>query len=143
MTDVNQTDDLENGATITPLSDPYEKIKCGFTAKDLKNPVLTKHLVYENEKLQQRVVQLEQTEKNYYQSKENVARYEAREKKNWTYAVFRDFFTTLSGVFFGLISHDFSRENPFNWIMLVLAIIILIGAVLSYYLPCIRKKEEV
>lgn len=141
MADIDQTDDLENGAVATLLPNPYEKIKCCFTTKDLKNPVLAKRLIYENEKLQQRVVQLEQTEKDYYQSKENVARYEEREKKNWAYAIFRDFFMTLSGVFFGLISHDFSRENPFNWIMLVLAIIILIGAILSYYLPHMKREE--
>lgn len=141
MIELNQTDDLENGAIAAPLSKPYEKIKYNITAKDLKNPVLTKHLIYENEGLKQKVAQLEQIEKDYYQSKENVARYEEREKKNWAYAIFRDFFMTLSGVFFGLISHDFSRENPFNWIMLVLAIIILIGAILSCYLPQVKKKE--
>lgn len=143
MADIDQTDDLENGATITPLSNPYEKIKFCFSAKDLKNPVLTKRLIYENENLKREVAQLEQIEKDYYQSKENVARYEEREKKNWAYAIFRDFFMTLSGVFFGLISHDFSRENPFNWIMLVLAIIILMEVILSYYLPYMKKKGGV
>ena len=48
MADIDQTDDLDNGTIATPLSNPYEKIKCSFTAKDLKNPVLTKRLIYEN-----------------------------------------------------------------------------------------------
>lgn len=34
MTDVDQTDDLENGAIATSLSKPYEKIKCNITMKD-------------------------------------------------------------------------------------------------------------
>lgn len=142
MADIDQTDDLDNGTIATPLSNPYEKIKCSFTAKDLKNPVLTKRLIYENDDLKRKVTQLEQTERNYHQQKEIIARYKEREKRNWVYEVFKNFFMTISGAFFGLTTHDFSKDNPFNLPMLVLGLVILIGAILSYYLPDIRKKEE-
>ena len=99
MADIDQTDDLDNGTIATPLSNPYEKIKCSFTAKDLKNPVLTKRLIYENDDLKRKVTQLEQTERNYHQQKEIIARYKEREKRNWVYEVFKNFFMTISGVF--------------------------------------------
>lgn len=34
MADIDQTDDLENGAIAASLSKPYEKIKCNITVKD-------------------------------------------------------------------------------------------------------------
>jgi hypothetical protein len=34
MADIDQTDDLDNGTIATPLSKPYEKIKCNITIKD-------------------------------------------------------------------------------------------------------------
>lgn len=142
MVELNQTEDLENGAVATPLSKPYEKIKYNITVKDLKNPVLAKHLIYENECLKTKEQSLERVEKDYYQSKTVIARYEEREKKNWTYEIFKNIFMTISGVFFGLITHDFSKENSFNWLMLILGMTVLAGAVLSCYLPLFGNKKK-
>jgi hypothetical protein len=110
----------------------FSKIEREISEEDLRNPGVIRLIIADNEKLIERIENLEIIERNYYQEQKILGRLEEKENKRISYEVLYDSTIALGGILAGLSTYDFAKALSINNIfMLILAGIFIAGSLFS------------